>query len=41
MINYFLNLNYYYFDDLESMVTAINNSTFPEDSKEQLSTSVV
>lgn len=36
-----LNLNYYYFDDLESMVTAINNSTFPEDSKEQLSTSVV
>lgn len=36
-----LNLNYYYFDDLESMVTAINNNTFPEDNKEQLSTSVV
>ena len=33
--------NYYYFDDIESMVTAINNNTFSEDNKEQLSTSVV
>lgn len=35
------NLNCYYFDDLESTVIAINNNTYPEDNKEQLSSSVV
>lgn len=35
------NLRCYYFNDLESTVIAINNNTYPEDNKEQLSSSVV